>query len=251
VPDSAARRVTDKSEIRRLLNTDREWSLYALADLDDGLFEYCDWYAMGDSLALVFHALTIRPIYVLGDSRATRSLLATLREATGYLNLKPEQLEAAEGIYRYRKRHEMRRMFLGAFQPRYGEVEALTPGHCEEIEELYATGGGGIAFSPSQLETRFFRGVRRDGKLVAVAGVHVASQQEGVAAVGNICTRPDSRGQGLAQIVTSAVVGALEEAGIRTIGLNVECTNVTAIRAYERIGFRIHFSYFEGVVDRC
>jgi ribosomal protein S18 acetylase RimI-like enzyme len=251
VPDTATTRVTNKSEIRMLLNTDREWSIYALADLDDGMFEHCDWYTMAGGLALVFRAIAIRPIFVLGDVPVTRSLLAALPERAGYLNLKSEQLEAAEGIYRYRERQEMRRMFLDVFQPRHGEVEPLTPAHCEELKNLYATGGGGIAFAPHQLETGFFRGVRRNGRLVAVAGVHVASQQEAVAAVGNICTRPDCRGQGLAQIVTSAVVTALLEVGIGTIGLNVEHSNLAAIRAYERIGFRTHLSYYEGVADRC
>jgi ribosomal protein S18 acetylase RimI-like enzyme len=251
VPDIAATRITYKSEIRTLLNTDREWSIYALADLDDGMFEHCDWYTMAGGLALVFRAIAIRPIFVLGEAAVTRSLLATLPERAGYLNLKEGQLQAAEGIYRYRDRQEMRRMFLDVFRPRHGEVEPLTPVHCEEIKNLYATGGGGIAFAPHQLETGFFRGVRRSGELVAVAGVHVASQQERVAAVGNICTLPDWRGQGLAQVVTSAVVTALMGVGIGTIGLNVEHSNVSAIRAYERIGFRTHLSYFEGVADRC
>jgi predicted GNAT family acetyltransferase len=71
-----------------------------------------------------------------------------------------------------------------------------------------------------------------------------------VAGVGNIFTRPDHRGQGLAQIATSAVAMALKDAGIRTIGLNVEDTNTGAIRVYERIGFRAHFSYYEGMADR-
>jgi len=47
---TAPRRLTDKSEIRRRLNTDREWSLFALADLDDGMFEHCDWWALPDAL---------------------------------------------------------------------------------------------------------------------------------------------------------------------------------------------------------
>ena len=47
-------RLTDKSAIRTVLNTDREWSLFALADLDDGMFEHCDWWALADGLALVF-----------------------------------------------------------------------------------------------------------------------------------------------------------------------------------------------------
>jgi predicted GNAT family acetyltransferase len=85
---------------------------------------------------------------------------------------------------------------------------------------------------------------------VAVAGVQAASQQEGVAAVGNVFTRADWRGQGLAQAATSAVATALREAGIRTIGLNVEASNTAAARAYERIGFRTRFRYFEGVAER-
>ncbi len=107
-----------------------------------------------------------------------------------------------------------------------------------------------MAFAPFQLDTGFFRGIRRNGDLVAVGGVQVSSHREGVAAVGNIYTRPDHRGHGLAQIVTSAVTAALIAAGIRTIGLNVDSANAPAIRAYEHIGFGAHFSYFEGVADR-
>jgi ribosomal protein S18 acetylase RimI-like enzyme len=244
-------RLTDKFEIRRHLNTDREWSLYALADLDDGMFEHCDWWALPRGLALVFRALAIRPVFVLGDAVATKKLLETLPETKGYLNLKTHQVDAAEGIYRYRERHEMRRMFLDAFQPRSGITEPLRAKDCSDVEHLYASGdGGGIAFAPFQLETGFFRGIRRAGELVAVAGVQVASRNEGVAAVGNIFTRPDCRGQGLAQTVTSAVAAAIREAGIQTIGLNVESTNAAAIRAYERVGFRTHFSYSEGIADR-
>ena len=241
----------DKAEIRRLLNTDRPWSLYALADLDDGMFEHCDWWAHRDSLALVFCALKIRPIFVLGDAAATRELLAQLSEASGYLNLKPEQLEGAHGIYSFRQRHHMRRLFLDAPNLRDGPSEPLTLQNRGEIERLYATGdGGGIAFAPFQLETGFFRGIRRDGDLVAVAGAHVVSRQESVAGLGNIFTRLDCRGHGLAQTVTSAVAAAVSEAGIRTIGLNVEDANMPAIRAYERIGFRTRFDYYEGVADR-
>ena len=244
-------RLTNQAEIRRYLNLDREWSLYALADLDDDMFARCAWWAVPGGLALVFRGIAIRPIFVVGDVMSTRRLLAALPETSGYLNLKAHQLEAAEGIYRYRERHEMRRMFLDAFEPRQGETEALGIADLGDIERLYATGdGGGIAFAAFQLDTGFFRGIRRDGELVAVAGVQVASRKEGVAAVGNIFTRPDCRGQGLAQIVTSAVVMAAQEAGIRTIGLNVEHTNAAAIRAYERIGFCTRFSYFEGTADK-
>ena len=68
--------------------------------------------------------------------------------------------------------------------------------------------------------------------------------------VGNIFTRPDCRGQGLARIVTGSVVAGLRQTGIRTIGLNVEQTNAAAIRVYERIGFQTRLCYYEGVADR-
>jgi ribosomal protein S18 acetylase RimI-like enzyme len=244
-------RLTDKAEIRRRLNIDREWSLYALADLDEAMFEHCRWWALGDSLALVFEALEIRPLFVLGDAASTRELLAALPVSAGYLNLKPDQLEAAEGIYRYRELHQMQRMFLDDLKPSAGTAEPIGAGDREQVERLYASGdGGGIAFAPFQLNTGFFRGIRRGGELVSVAGVHVVSRNESVAGVGNIFTRPDFRGQGLAQFVTSSVATTLKDAGIRTIGLNVELTNTAAIRVYERVGFRTHFSYFEGMADR-
>lgn len=244
-------RLSNKVEIRHLLNTDREWSLYALADLDDGMFQSCDWWSRGESLALVFRALEIQPIFVLGDCDAARELLAILPATSGYLNLKPEQLKAAQGIYAFRHRHHMQRMLLEDLKPRAGATELLTIRNSREVEQLYAAGdGGGIAFAPFQIDTGFFRGIRRNGELVAVAGVHAASREESVAGVGNIFVRPDCRGQGLAQTVTSAVVVALKEAGILTIGLNVEDTNAPAIRAYDRIGFRMHFDYYEGIADR-
>jgi ribosomal protein S18 acetylase RimI-like enzyme len=245
------RRLSDKPEIRSRLNSDREWSIYALADLDDGLFEHCDWWALGDSLALVFRALEIRPIFVIGDASSTRELLDALPYASGYLNLKPHQLHAAAGVYEYRQRHPMQRMLLETFQPRDGRAEVLTVRDLEQIERLYNSGtGAGIAFAPFQLETGFFRGIRRNHELVSVAGVHVVSRNESVAGVGNIFTRADCRGQGLAQTAVSAVALALRKAGIQTIGLNVEQGNLPAIRAYERVGLRTHFHYYEGIADR-
>src|SRR5262249_28546285 len=156
--------------------------------------------------------------------------LAVLPEASGYLNLREDQSAVAEGIFHYRQRHEMQRMFLGPFQPRPGRTEILTVENAREIEQLYSTGdSGGISFGAFQLHSGLFRGIRREGKLIHVAGVHVSSKLEGVAAIGNVFTRPDCRGQGLAQVVTSAVVTSVSQLGIHTIGLNVETANSAAI----------------------
>ena len=157
-------RICDKTEIRRRLNAEREWSLYALADLDDELFAQCEWWAVEGGLALVFRGIAIRPIFVMGDAASTRTLLHALPEPDGYLNLRADQVDAAAGIYDYRERHDMRRMILEGFRPRQGATEPLGPEHCGEIERLYASGaGGGVAFAPFQLRTGLFRGIRREG----------------------------------------------------------------------------------------
>lgn len=253
-------RIALKDEIRRRLNADRVWSLYALADLDEELFPQCEWWGLEeepDALVLVFHGLSIRPIFVLSrDGGTAARLLRGLRIDSGYLNLREEQLEAVGTVFRYAEPHRMQRMVLDIerFAPRAGScgAAALGPQDALAIERLYAQGdGGGIAFHPSQLMTGLFRGVRDgDGELIAVAGVHVASSNEGVAGVGNIFTHPAHRGRGLAQLTASAVVAAVLAAGIRTIGLNVENTNDAARAAYTKIGFRAAFEYIEGVAQQ-
>jgi ribosomal protein S18 acetylase RimI-like enzyme len=249
--NATIRRLTDKRLIRSILSTEREWAIYALADLDEGLFEHCDWWSHGDALALVFHGIAIRPMFVMGSAGNARTLLAALPTESGYLNLPANLLPAAEGLYAFRRRHEMCRMILGRFRPRPGSTVPLTLADAGAIESLFTTGhGAGIAYAPAQLATGYFRGVRDHGHLVAVAGIQVVSLAEGVAAVGNVFVREDHRGRGLAQTVLSATVTAVRDAGIATIGLNVEHTNAPAVHAYENLGFRTAFHYFEGTADR-
>ena len=242
-------RTCDRAEIRRRLNSDRVWAIYALADLDPHLFGLCHWWTCGDALALVFTGISIRPIFVSGHADEVRELLDALPVDQGYLNLRDHHLP--QTVFEYQEPHRMRRMVVTELTPRCGDTLTLGPEHVDEIQRLYATGAGaGVAFGAFQLDTGFFRGVRHNGELVAVAGVHVVSQAEGVAGVGNVFTREDNRGRGLAQVTTSAVVAALVDAGIETIGLNVEQDNVAAIAAYQRLGFRTAFEYWEGTAVR-
>ena len=242
-------RIDDRAGIRARLNTDRVWSIYALADLDPHLFGLCHWWTCGEALALVFTGISIRPIFVSGQAGEVRELLESLPVDQGYLNLRDHHMP--QTVYQYKEPHRMRRMVVTKLTPRTGDTLALGPEYVGEIERLYSTGtGAGVAFGAFQLETGFFRGVRHGGDLVAVAGVHVVSRAEGVAGVGNVYTRGDFRGKGLAQVTTSAVVVALADAGIETIGLNVEQGNAPAIAAYQRLGFRTAFEYWEGTAVR-
>ena len=94
-----------------------------------------------------------------------------------------------------------------------------------------------------------FYGLWESGQLVAVAGTHLVVPSKDVAAVGNVYTRRDRRGRGLAAAVAGAVVAELIRMKIRTIALNVNQSNVSAIRIYERLGFKRHCSYCEGLAS--
>ena len=82
-----------------------------------------------------------------------------------------------------------------------------------------------------------FYGVRRDGKLAAMAGERMRPAR-GFAEVSGVCTWPDYRGQGLAGALIRRVM-----AGFTTRGdvpfLHSYAGNAGAIALYETLGFRV------------
>ena len=76
-----------------------------------------------------------------------------------------------------------------------------------------------------------------DGEIAAFAGTHVLSERYRTAALGNIVTRPELRGRGLAGRLVLDLCDRLRRKGIERIGLNVAEANLSARRCYERIGF--------------
>ena len=118
-----------------------------------------------------------------------------------------------------------------------------------QLEELYAQGGGD-AFRQRSLEWGVFYGVFDAERLVSVAGTHIVSDNERIAALGNVMTHPNYRGRGLATLATSAVCEELLDRGMEMIGLSVSRSNVTAIRVYEKIGFNRRVPFFEGTAVR-
>jgi predicted GNAT family acetyltransferase len=117
------------------------------------------------------------------------------------------------------------------------------------LEKLYSHGGGD-AFRQRSLELGVFYGVFDGERLVSVAGTHIVSDKEHIAALGNVMTHPNYRGQGLATVATSAVCEELLDHGIEMIGLSVSRSNEAAIRVYEKIGFKRRVPFYEGTATR-
>jgi ribosomal protein S18 acetylase RimI-like enzyme len=243
---------SDRGQIRSLLEKDRAWSLYALGDLQPGYFEHCRWFAASGSVALIYRAVDPPVLFAHGSLDALLpEIVPELPEC--YLHVRPEALAAIARQFRISWQRDMWRMVLDPASYRPAPCTAavrLGPPDLDAVRRLYTEGEpAGEApdfFFPSMLEQVFF-GVRQGEELAAVAGTHLVARGESVAAVGNVYTRRDCRGRGLAAACTSAVVDELLRLGIRTVGLNVVQANSAAIRIYERLGFVRHCAFCEGL----
>lgn len=118
------------------------------------------------------------------------------------------------------------------------------------VRALLAHGGPFTpdAFAEYQVNQGVFFGVEDGaGGLSAVGGTHIVDYTSGVAAIGNMYTRPDCRGRGYAGAVLGAIVAEVRANGATTIVLNVDQRNTGARRLYEQHGFTVHCPYIEGV----
>ena len=246
-------RMEDRSEILSYLETDRLYTAYAIGDLEPALFGDCAWagaWQAGVQRALILHyrGLTPAALFLAGTTGGLRAILeGELRPESVYLTCRSEQLALARGFYEWPAPVPMWRMVLkpGEFRPVAADCVRLGAADARELETLYELGGG-LAFSPAQIEQGVFFGIRAGGELVSVGGTHLASPTYGVAAVGNVFTHPEHRGRGLGTAVTSAVVEALQRMAVRNIVLNVGQENKGAIRIYERLGFVRYCPFLEG-----
>src|SRR5205085_664973 len=117
----------------------------------------------------------------------------------------PEVLPLLRTRYRSESEKRMWRMVLSSSLGGRGKAENLVrlgPADLPAVRRLYADGAPAgeepDSFAPSMLETGVFFGWREDAELAAVAGTHLVVPAEGVAAIGNVYTRRDRRGRGLA-----------------------------------------------------
>ncbi len=80
-----------------------------------------------------------------------------------------------------------------------------------------------------------FIGIRRNGRLVAMAGTRLTVP--GYREISGVCVHPDFRGQGLARRLSIAMSRRIFNEG-ETPFLHAWATNTAAIALYETIGFR-------------
>jgi ribosomal protein S18 acetylase RimI-like enzyme len=234
-----------------LLESDRIWCAYALADLDPHFASDCTWLSDEDAAVLIYRGLTPPVLFAHGDPQSAARLLDRVPPDRYQFTLMGVHRELLGDRLVPEVEKAMWRMALHAAafpgQPE-APVSRLGPEDRAAILDLAADHPDRPdAFSAAQLTQGVFFGIRDGQALTAIAGTHVYAPDLGVAAVGNVFTRPDLRGQGLGTQVTAAVVAALIETRIQTIVLNVAMDNQPAIAIYRTLGFWPYRGYYEGV----
>lgn len=89
-------------------------------------------------------------------------------------------------------------------------------------------------FFERTVEMGGYRGVREDGRLIAMAGERF--HPPGHTEISAVCTHPDARGRGLAASLSAELASAIRARG-ETPFLHVLEDNAPAIRVYQALGF--------------
>lgn len=240
------RHLTDRGQIAEFARRDPAYHVYELGDLDSKLFPYTQFWGLGDPLRAIgmLYTKSNPPTLIClerDEPRAGRELMVELSKVLPrplYAHVTPGLGELLPAPRRSHGRHWK----MALTKPErvrsvdLTTTERLGPEHRAELEALYARSTTDSWFAEWTLESGCYFGIRSRGVLVAAAGVHVASAEQRVAAIGNVSTEPAQRGKGLATRVTAATCAALLEQ-VDHIGLNVEADNLAAIRCYDKLGF--------------
>jgi GNAT superfamily N-acetyltransferase len=252
----------DKDEIERYLRQNALIHLYELGDLDDFFWQYTTWYALKEaqqiqSLLLLYSAISTPVLLAIGENLpALRSLLQAgihLLPPRFYAHLSGDlsALLAAHFLVDSHGLHDkMALVDVSRLQTiDTSDVIPLTVDNLGELQELYRASYPANSFDPRMLQTGHYYGIRRDAKLVSVAGVHVYSPRYRVGVVGNVTTHPAYRGKGLGTAVCARLCKELLKT-VEHIGLNVKADNAPAIASYKRLGFEVVGEYEEAFMLR-
>ena len=230
-------------------------SAYMLGDLDPAYAHGCSWYASDEpelkALLLLYSALSAPTLLSEGDAKAIEPILLAAWDKLPrrlYYQVPKKHASKLKSFFQLSKRRKMLRMGLSkADAPpckRNSSIETLSHRHTGEIMSLYQHYPDNF-FDPSMLNTGLYFGIREQGSLISVAGIHLLSESRDIAAVGNIVTHPDHRGHGHATTCVSHLVSELLER-VDQIALNVAADNTSAIRCYEGVGFKVFYEFQEG-----
>jgi len=253
----------DKSTIETFLRGNVFLNIYGLGDLDDFFWPDTTWHALTDetgiqAIALIYTGGKLPCLHIHAEDdkivyaeKLLHYLVPTLPECFhAHLDLGLENILTERYTLRPRGKHYKMALVNKSLPLNVDTSQAtgLSKSHLSEILNLFERAYPGNFFEPRMLETKQYFGIRQSGELISIAGVHVYSRKYRVAALGNVTTHPNYRCKGLGTTVTAKVCQSLLTETDH-LGLNVKADNTSAIKCYERLGFKVIASYGEFNVE--
>ena len=211
------------------------------------MFEKCRWFT--PDLTMVLHDYGTCILFAAG----TGSIREALDHVAYPVHLQVQQ-DALDEVARHATVSDVKHMQRMALERRAStgldsRIRRLTMDDVEPLKALYldgeSSGESPDFFYDSMVSDGVFFGMYDGAEMIAAAGTHLVSRDEGAAAIGNVYVRRDRRGRGCGRLVTSAVLHELRD--LETVGLNVRADNAPAIRVYESLGFVRYCQFFEAL----
>lgn len=107
----------------------------------------------------------------------------------------------------------------------------------EEVKALLEVHAPNSSVWPGNEEVLLWGAIREDDQLVATGAL--VKWRTGEVMFASIATHADYRSKGLAQTLVSRMLSTANSRGIAHVGLGVFAGNVSAKRAYEKVGFSL------------
>ncbi len=240
----------DKSIIFDFLKQNSGLQIYSIGDLDNFFWPKTIWFALNQNE-------TINAIALLYVGMEPSTLLSFYDEESYYSS---QLLEKIKSILPNKLNMHLSPDLINIFGKEniiehYGfnykmllnkevneindkNIRKLTIDDLQIIKNFYEISYPQNWFDERMLQTNKYYGYFSKNKLIGISGIHVYSEEYKVAALGNIATHPDFRGQQIGYKLTSALCFDLQKT-VDSIGLNVKSDNEYAIKCYKKIGFEI------------
>ena len=255
-------RLQNKKIIERFFRQNTELHIYSLGDLDDFFWPYIAWYGLvrkeePEAVALLYSGQEPSTLLAFADHP---QLMCELLQSVSHLLPDRFYAHLSPGVEKpFQDSHQLvsgGKHLKMALRDRskierqeLSSVIQLAESDLKDLLQLYQDSYPENWFDRRMLETGQYFGIRQEGKLVSVSGVHVYSERYKVAALGNVTTLPICREKGYGTLVTARLCQSLSIKADH-IGLNVKADNARAISMYKKLGFAQIAEYEEFTISK-
>lgn len=243
-----------RKAVEYFLVKDKFWSAEILSCMDDYIFPHVDAFFNVQSKEIVELALLIKkmqpvPVFINGGVDFCSKFLSLYADVLPHIHVEcTEEIKGCfDKYFNWRKSFDMQLMTFDCTDTKKQKSEAveLLPEDVPAMTELLRDYISEDEIDIDNLKHGIYFGIKKDSKLVAMAGTHNVAFAYNIATVGNVVTHKDYCKRGYAQESLKAVINKLS-GNCNQIIIKVQRDNKPALALYAKLGFEYHQKYFEG-----